>query len=70
MKNRSMRDFLRCTRELIQVRWQFPALRAEGYALIDVHDDNRVLAFQRWFPGEGGDAIFVVSFANDTRTGY
>jgi len=66
----TMRDFLRFTRELIQLRWQFPALRGEGYALIHVHDQNRVLAFQRWIPGVGGDVIVVVTFANETRFGY
>ena len=50
-----MRDFLRFTRELVRLRWAFPALRGEGHALIHVHDDKRVLAFQRWIPGEGSD---------------
>ena len=66
----AMRDFLRFTRELITLRWRFPALRGEGYALIHVHDQNRVLAFQRWVPGEGGDVIVVLSFANETKHGY
>jgi 1,4-alpha-glucan branching enzyme len=66
----AMRDFLRFTRELVKLRWQFPALRAEGYALIHVHDENRVLAFQRWVPGEGGDVVVVLSLANETRWGY
>jgi 1,4-alpha-glucan branching enzyme len=66
----AMRDFLRFTRELIQVRWQLPALRGEGYALIHVHDDNRVLAFQRWVEGIGGDVVIVLSFANETKYGY
>jgi 1,4-alpha-glucan branching enzyme len=61
---------LRCTRELIALRWRFPALRSEGYALIHVHDENRVLAFQRWIPGEGGDVVIVLSFANETKYGY
>jgi 1,4-alpha-glucan branching enzyme len=66
----AMRDFLRCTRDLLAVRWQHPALRGEGYALIHVHDTNRVLAFQRWVPGAGGDVVVVVSLADDTRYGY
>jgi 1,4-alpha-glucan branching enzyme len=66
----AMRDFLRFTRELIKLRWRFPALRGEGYALIHVHDENRVLAFQRWVPGEGGDVVVVLSFANETKHGY
>jgi 1,4-alpha-glucan branching enzyme len=65
-----MRDFLRFTRELIRLRFEFPALRGEGYAPVHVHDENRVLAFQRWIPGEGGDVVVVVSFANETKYGY
>jgi 1,4-alpha-glucan branching enzyme len=65
-----MRDFLRFTRELIRLRWQHPALRSEGYALIHVHDGNRVLAFQRWVPGHGGDVVVVASFADQTKYGY
>jgi 1,4-alpha-glucan branching enzyme len=66
----AMRDFLRFTRELIALRWRHPALRSEGYALVHVHDANRVLAFQRWVPGAGGDVVVVASLANETRHGY
>jgi 1,4-alpha-glucan branching enzyme len=66
----AMRDFLRFTRELIRLRWQYPALRGEGYALVHAHDENRVLAFQRWVPGVGGDVIVAVSLAEHTRHGY
>jgi 1,4-alpha-glucan branching enzyme len=66
----TMRDFLRFTRELIRLRWRYPALRGEGYALIHTHDENRVLAFQRWVPGVGGDVVVVVSLANETKYGY
>ena len=66
----AMRDFLRFTRELLALRWRHAALRGEGYALIHAHDANRVLAFQRWVPGIGGDVVVVVSLANETRHGY
>ena len=66
----AMRDFLRFTRELIGLRWRFPALRGEGFALIHVHDANRVLAFQRWVPGEGGDVLVVASLNERTWHGY
>lgn len=66
----AMRDFLRFTRELIALRRQQPALRAEGYARIHVHDENRVLAFQRWVPGAGGDVVVVASLATTTKFGY
>jgi 1,4-alpha-glucan branching enzyme len=65
----TMRDFLRFTRELIRLRRQFPALRAEGFAITDVQEENRVLVFQRWVPGVGGDVVVVVSFANAPKYG-
>jgi 1,4-alpha-glucan branching enzyme len=65
-----MRDFLRFTRELIAVRWRYPALRSDGYGLIHVHDDNRVLAFQRWIPGAGDNVVVVLSLSNETKYGY
>ncbi len=66
----AMRDFLRFTRELIQLRWQLPALRGEGFRAVHAHDENRILAFHRWVPGEGQDVIVVVSMANFNRYGY
>jgi 1,4-alpha-glucan branching enzyme len=66
----AMRDFLRFTRDLIGLRWRCPALRGEGYAPVHVHDENRVLAFQRWIPGVGGDLVIVLSFSDETKYGY
>jgi 1,4-alpha-glucan branching enzyme len=66
----AMRDFLRFTRELIALRWQLPALRGEGFRVVHVHDEHRVLAFHRWIPGEGGDLLVVVSLANFNRYDY
>jgi 1,4-alpha-glucan branching enzyme len=66
----TMRDFLRCTRELIALRRRCPALRSEGFAVTHVHDQNRVLVFQRWVPGAGDDVVVVVSMANDAWRGY
>jgi 1,4-alpha-glucan branching enzyme len=66
----AMRDFLRFTRELTALRRQLPALRGEGYRLVHVHDQDRVLAFHRWVPGEGCDVLVVVSFTNFNRYDY
>jgi 1,4-alpha-glucan branching enzyme len=66
----SMRDFLRFTRELIGLRRAYPALRGEGYGRIQVHEQDRVLAFQRWVPGAGGTVVVVASLANETKYGY
>ena len=66
----SQRDFLRFTRELIRLRWQYPALRGEGFRVIHVHDGNRVLAFQRWIPGVGEDVMIVINLANYNKYNY
>src|SRR5262249_17026235 len=68
--DKTMGDFLRFTRELIALRRSHPALRAEGCAIIHVHDDNRVLAFQRWVEGAGGDVVVVCSLNEDAWYDY
>jgi 1,4-alpha-glucan branching enzyme len=35
-----------------------------------VNDDDRVLAFQRWIDGVGGDVVVIVSLAEFTRSNY
>jgi 1,4-alpha-glucan branching enzyme len=68
--DKSMGDFLRFTRELIGVRRNHPALRGEGCAIIHVHDQNRVLAFQRWVEGVGSDVMVVCSLNENTWYDY
>ena len=63
-------DYLRFARELIATPRKNPALRAESCAIIHVHDVNRVLAFQRWIDGEGGDVVVVCSLNEATLTNY
>ncbi len=63
-------DFLRFARELIGVRRRYEALRGEGCAIIHVHDDNRVLAFQRWVEGQGRDVVVVCSLNENTFQNY
>jgi len=67
---KQMSDFLRFTRELINLRWQYPALTAQGFAVIHIHNQNRVLAYQRWIPGQGNDVVVVVSLSNDDQYNY
>ena len=69
-RRQDIADFLRFTRELIGVRRQYPALRGEGCAIIHVHDDNRVLAFQRWVEGQGRDVVVVCSLNENTFQNY
>jgi 1,4-alpha-glucan branching enzyme len=68
--DKSMSDFLRFTRELIDARRAHPALRGEGCAIIHVHDDNRILAFQRWVEGVGNDVVVVCSLNERTWYNY
>jgi 1,4-alpha-glucan branching enzyme len=56
-----MGDFLRFTRDLIALRHNQPGLRGEGCSIIHVHNDNRVLAFQRWVEGVGSDVVIAAS---------
>lgn len=59
--DKTMSDFLRFTRELIALRRNHPALRAEGCNIIHVHNDNRVLVFQRSVVGVGDDLVIAAS---------
>lgn len=68
--DRQMIDHLRFIRELIQLRRRYPGLRAGGFRVVHVHDQNRVLAFHRWVEGEGHDVIVVAHLATFNRTGY
>jgi 1,4-alpha-glucan branching enzyme len=68
--DKDMADFLRFTGELIALRRNQPALRGEGCNIIHVHDDNRVLAFQRWVEDAGQDVIVVVSLNESTWYNY
>jgi 1,4-alpha-glucan branching enzyme len=68
--DRTMIDFHRFMRELIALRRAFPALRGEGVATIAMDDYNRVLAYQRWIPGVGGDVVVVASLNESTLYGY
>jgi 1,4-alpha-glucan branching enzyme len=68
--DKQMNDHVRFTRELTQLRWRFPGLRGQGFRVVHVHDQNRVLAFHRWVEGEGQDVIVVLHLATSHRAGY
>ncbi len=65
-----MADFLRFTRELIAVRNGLKGLQCSGINVFHVHNDNRVLAFHRWVPGEGHDVVVVASLSESTYFNY
>ncbi|HWZ90690.1 MAG TPA: alpha amylase C-terminal domain-containing protein [Polyangiaceae bacterium] len=64
--DKSMSDHHRFTRELLWLRRSEPALSADGISVFHVHNDNRVIAFQRWVPGEGRDLVVVASLNEST----
>jgi 1,4-alpha-glucan branching enzyme len=66
----AMRDFHTFSRELCWLRRRHPALRGEGCNPFFVHNDDRVIAFQRWIEGEGRDVIVVASLKETTHIGY
>jgi 1,4-alpha-glucan branching enzyme len=68
--NKTLSDFLRFTRELIGLRRNQPGLRGEGCRVFHVHNDNRVVAFQRWVNGVGKDVVVVASLNETTWYGY
>jgi 1,4-alpha-glucan branching enzyme len=65
-----MVDFFRFTQELIALRRRLLGLRGEGLNVFHVHNDNRILAFQRWVQGIGRDAVVVASLNESTYYGY
>jgi len=64
--SRRMSDYHRFIRDLLWLRRKQPAFRGEGINVFHVHNDNRVLAFQRWVPGLGRDVIVVMSLNEHT----
>jgi 1,4-alpha-glucan branching enzyme len=68
--DRTMSDFLRFTGELISLRKSQPALCGEGCSIIHVHNQNRVLAYQRWVEGAGNDVVVVASLSETNQYNY
>jgi 1,4-alpha-glucan branching enzyme len=66
----SMTDFHRFTRDLTWLRRNHAALRAEGVATRVMDNFTRVLAFERWTPGVGGNMVVVASLNESTQYGY
>jgi len=66
----AMVNHLDFTKDLIQVRWNYPALRGDNANAFHVDDANRVIAFQRWLEGSGQDVIVVATLSEDTWYNY
>jgi 1,4-alpha-glucan branching enzyme len=67
---KKMADFLLFTSTLIKLRWQYPALRGQGFAYTHNNNAARVLAYHRWIPGEGKDIMVVVHLGNNNAYNY
>ena len=63
----NMGRFHRFMEELIRLRRAEPALRSETLSVLHIHEENRILAFQRWLPEVGRDVVVVASL-NDNNT--
>jgi 1,4-alpha-glucan branching enzyme len=68
--DKQMLDHVRFTSDLVNLRWRYPALRGQGFRVVHAHDQNRVLAFQRWVEGEGRDVMVVVHLSPFNRFDY
>jgi 1,4-alpha-glucan branching enzyme len=68
--DKTMSDFLRLTRELIDLRRNQPGLRSESCNVFNVHNQNRVLAFHRWVEGVGADVVVVASLNENNWYNY
>ena len=66
----AMVNHLRFTQDLVRLRWRQPALRGDNMHCFHVHNENRVIAFQRWLDGVGRDVVIVASFNDVTFWGY
>ncbi len=64
--DKKMADFHRFMRDLCWLRRRYPALTGEGINVFHVHNDNRVIAFHRWVPGEGRDVVVIASLNEAT----
>jgi 1,4-alpha-glucan branching enzyme len=68
--DKQMIDHVRFTSELIALRWRHPGLRGQGFRVVHVHDENRVLVFHRWVEGEGHDVFIIAHLSTFNRFGY
>lgn len=68
--DKQVHDHLRFVRELVALRGREPALRGNGLRVLNVHDENRVLVFQRWVEGQARDVFVVVHLAPFHRFDY
>ena len=69
-KDVHMGRFHRFVEALIHLRRSEAALRSETLSVLHVNEENRILCFQRWVPGEGRDVVIVASLNDRTFPSY
>lgn len=68
--DRQMWDHYRFVAELARLRRALPGLHGQGFRVVHVHDQNRVLAVHRWVPDVGHDVLVVAHLGSATKTDY
>jgi 1,4-alpha-glucan branching enzyme len=66
----SMRDFLRCVTDLVQLRRAQPALCAGGVRVSRADNYDRVIVLHRWVEWVGQDVVIVASLDENPKYGY
>jgi 1,4-alpha-glucan branching enzyme len=66
----TMRDFLHCVTDLVQLRRTQPALRAGGARVSRAQNYERVVVLHRWVEGQGQDVVIVASLDELPKHGY
>ncbi|HYA16516.1 MAG TPA: alpha amylase C-terminal domain-containing protein, partial [Bryobacteraceae bacterium] len=66
----AMQNHLKFMQDLIRVRWNQAALRGDRVNPFHVHDQNRVIAFQRWIDGSGEDVVIAATLSDTTWYNY
>ena len=67
-----MADYLRFTQDLVALRRNQPALRAEGVRVSRVHNFDRIIVVHRWVAdgSPGRDVVLVASLDEHAKSGY
>jgi 1,4-alpha-glucan branching enzyme len=68
--NPAMRDFLRFTADLIQLRRSQPAMRGNNARVSRADNFDRVIVLHRWIEGRGEDVVVIANLSELPKQGY
>ncbi|MDP0501036.1 MAG: alpha amylase C-terminal domain-containing protein [Verrucomicrobiota bacterium JB022] len=68
--DRHRRDYSTFLAHLLEFRRSRPALTAEGLRVVAVHNQDRVLAYYRYVPGEGKEVLVAINFNHRSHFEY